>query len=150
MLLTARGEYQGGGYMYDGAAWNAVRRSVRWPGCFDYYRIEETQGRDATTAKQRAMCDVKLARADYWVYPTEFFKIREVTFQAPLPQAWVPGSSRATLTLSGHNVFKWVNADFLTFEPEMGNNDGFDAPVRAMLEHVPAPATYTASLRIVF
>ena len=150
MLLTARGEYQGGAYMYDGAAWNAVRRSVRWPGCFDYYRIQETQGRDATTAKQRAMCDVSLSRADYWVYPADFFKIREVTFQTPLPESWIPGASRASLTLSGHNVFKWVHKDFLTFEPEMGNNDGFNAPVRAMLEHVPPPATYTASLRIVF
>ncbi|GMV04955.1 MAG: SusC/RagA family TonB-linked outer membrane protein [Gemmatimonadota bacterium] len=150
MLLTARGEYQGGAYMYDGAAWNAVRRSVRWPGCFDYYRIQETQGRDATTAKQRAMCDVSLSRADYWVYPADFFKIREVTFQTPIPEAWIPGATRASLTLSGHNVWRWVHEDFLTFEPEMGANGGYNDPVRSMLEHVPPPATYTASLRIVF
>ncbi|MEQ9397614.1 MAG: TonB-dependent receptor [Longimicrobiales bacterium] len=150
MLLTARGEYQGGAYMYDGAAWNAVRRSVRWPGCFDYYRIEETQGRDATTALQRAQCDVQVAEADYFVYPADFFKLREVTFQTPLPQSWFPGSSRASLTLSGRNLWKWVHDDFRVFEPEMGNNDGFNSAVRSMLEHVPPPASYTASLRLVF
>jgi TonB-dependent SusC/RagA subfamily outer membrane receptor len=150
ILLSARGEYQGGGYMYDGAAWNAVRRSVRWPGCFDYYKIEETQGADAAPALQRARCDLDYSQADFFVYPAKFFKVREVALQAPLPESWVPGASRATFTVSGHNVWKWVTDEFPVFEPEMGNNDGYNASVRAMLEHVPPPATYTFSLRVVF
>ena len=32
--FSARGEYEGGHYMYDGAGFNAVQRSVRWPASF--------------------------------------------------------------------------------------------------------------------
>ena len=148
--LTARGEYQGGNYMYDGAAWNAVTRSVRWPGCFEAYKVQEEQGTDAMTAKQRAQCLVSFAKSDYFVYPAEFFKIRELTLQVPLPQRLMPGSTRSTLTLAGRNIWKWVNKDFPVFEPEMGNNDGFDAQTRALLEHIPAPAIYTLALRVTF
>jgi len=150
IVLTARGEFQGGHYMYDGAAWNAVRRSVRWPGCFEAYRIQETEGDAALTAKQRAMCIVKNAQADFFVYPADFFKLREVTLQIPLPESLVPGASRARLTLSARNAWKWVNKDFPVFEPEMGNNSGYNTAVRSILEHVPPPAIYTASLRISF
>ncbi len=102
--LTARGEYQGGNYMEDGAGYNAVTRSVRWPGCFDAYTVEETQGYDQMTAKQRAMCDVQFVRNDFYIYPADFFKIRELTLTAPIPTRFVPGASRAVLTLSGHNI----------------------------------------------
>lgn len=151
ILLTARGEYQGGHYMYDGAAFNAVRRSVRWAGCFETYNIEETQGRSAVTAEQRARClDVGSVRADNFVYPADFFKLREVTLQAAVPEGWIPSASRATLTVSGRNLWKWVNEDFPVFDPEMGANTGFNTSVRSILEHVPAPASFTASLRVIF
>ena len=150
MSLTARGEYQGGNYMYDGAAWNAVTRSVRWPGCFEAYKVQEEEGIAGMTAKQRAQCLVSFARSDYFVYPAEFFKIRELTLQVPLPQRLMPGSTRSTLTLAGRNIWKWVNKDFPVFEPEMGNNNGFDTQVRALLEHIPAPAIYTLALRVTF
>ncbi len=150
LLLTARGEYQGGSYMYDGAAWNAVRRSVRWPGCFEAYTIQETQGVQAMTATQRAQCIVQNAQADFFVYPADFFKVRELTLSVPVPASLLPGTSRATLTLSGRNIWKWVNEDFPVFEPEMGENGGFNNPVRSLLEHVPPPAVYTAALRVTF
>lgn len=150
IVVSARGEYQAGHYMYDGAAWNAVRRSVRWPGCFEAYKVQETQGIEAMTAKQRAMCIVQNAQADFFVYPADFFKLRELTVQAPLPDGWIPSASRTTITLSGRNIWKWVNHDFPVFEPEMGNNSGFNTQVRSILEHVPPPATFTASIRVVF
>ena len=53
-------------------------------------------------------------------------------------------------TLAGHNVWKWVNKDFPVFDPETGNNGGFDSRVRSILEHVPPPASYTATLRVTF
>jgi len=150
VTLTARGEFQGGHYMYDGAAWNAVRRSVRWPGCFEAYKIQEEQGAGAMTALQRAQCVVQNAESDYFVYPADFFKLRELTLQAPIPEGWVPSANRATLTLSGRNLWKWVNSDFPVFEPEMGGNTGFNTQVRSILEHVPPPSTFTVSLRVVF
>ncbi|MBW3552294.1 MAG: TonB-dependent receptor [Gemmatimonadetes bacterium] len=150
LTLSARGEYQGGHYMYDGAAFNAVVRSVRWPGCFDAYNVQEREGPEAMTAMMRAQCVVANTRADYFVYPADFFKVREVTLEALVPDGWIPGANRATVTFSGRNIWKWVNEDFPVFEPEMGNNDGFDTPVRSLLEHVPPPAVFTTSVRLVF
>ena len=151
ITVHARGEYQGGHYMYDGAAYNAVVRSVRWPGCFEAYTIQETQGNDALTAKQRAQCiDIANVLPDFFVYPADFFKIREVTATIPIPQRLVPGATRATLSLSGHNLFRWVNEDFPVFEPEQAANAGFNTTVRSLLEHVPPPATFTAALRLTF
>src|SRR5690606_30868900 len=148
--LIARGEYRGGHDMYDGAAYNAVVRSVRWPGCFDYYTLQETGRASEIPALDRVRCDASATRADYFVYPADFFKIREVTLTFPLPANLIPRTSGATFTLSGRNIWKWVNEDFPVFEPEMGNNAGFNTSVRSLLEHVPPPATYTASLRVNF
>jgi TonB-dependent SusC/RagA subfamily outer membrane receptor len=148
--LTARGEYQGGHYIYDGAAYNAVSRSVRWPGCFEAYLIQETEGDAGLTALQRAQCLVANVRSDWFIYPADFFKLREVTLSAPVPARLLPGSTRATLTLTGRNIWKWVNEDFPVFEPEMGNNEGFNSQVRSLLEHIPPPAVFTAALRVTF
>jgi hypothetical protein len=124
---------------------------VRWPGCFEAYTIQETQGLEGLTAKQRSQCVQSEVRQDFYIYPADFFKVRELTLQLPVPARFVPGSSRASLTLSGHNIWKWVNDEFPVFDPEMGAaNSGFDTQVRSMLEHVPPPATYTASLRVIF
>ena len=154
ILLTARSEYQGGAYMYNGAAGAAISRSVRWPGCFEAYRVEETQGASALTALQRARCDLNFYEADFMVVPADFFKIRELSVQAPLPEGWIEsfGASRANLTLSARNFYSWVDSDggFFTLDPEVGANVGFDTQVRSMLEHVPPPAYYTLSVQVVF
>jgi TonB-dependent starch-binding outer membrane protein SusC len=148
--LVVRGEYEGGHYMYDGAAFNAVTRSVRWPGCYDFYTLQETGRLSEATALQVARCTAGTTRADYFIYPANFFKIREVSLSIPVPARFVPGASGANFSLAGHNVWKWVNKDFPVFDPETGNNGGFDSPVRSILEHVPPPATFTASLRVTF
>jgi hypothetical protein len=140
----------GGHYIYDGAAYNAVVRSVRWPGCYAFYTLQETGRADEARALDRARCTVASTRADYFIYPADFFKLRDVTVSAEIPTRFVPGSTGARFTLSGHNIFKWVNSDFPVFDPETGNNGGFDSRVRSILEHVPPPATYTASLRVNF
>jgi len=151
ITLTARGEFQGGNYMEDGAAYNAVRRSVIWPGCYATYKKFEEQGRSAIRAEDYGRClDVGDVRQDNFIYPADFFKLRELTLQTPIPEGWIPSANRATLTLSGRNIWKWVNKDFPVFEPEMGGNGGYNETVRGILEHVPPPATFTASLRVVF
>jgi hypothetical protein len=140
----------GGHYMYDGAAFNAVTRSVRWPGCYDFYTLQETGRAAEATALQTARCTVSLSRADYFIYPADFFKLRDVSVAVPIPTKYVRGATSAFFTLSGHNIWKKVNKDFPVFDPETGNNDGFDSAVRSILEQVPPPATYTASLRLTF
>ena len=150
LSFRARGEYLGGHYMYDGAAYNAVVRSVRWPGCYDFYTLQETGRANEATALQTARCTVSLTRQDYFIYPADFFKLREVSLSVPIPERLLRGASSARLTLAGQNVWKWLNKDFPVFDPETNNNGGFDSRVRSILEHVPPPATYTASIRVTF
>lgn len=145
-----RGEYMGGHYMYDGAAYNAVTRSVRWPGCYDFYTLQETGRLAEATQIDAVRCTVALSRPDYFIYPADFFKLREVSLSAPLPAKYIRGASSARIILSGQNIWKWVNEDFPVFDPETGNNAGFNARVRSILEHVPPPAVYTLSLRATF
>jgi hypothetical protein len=150
IVFNARGEYMGGHYMYDGAAYNAVVRSVRWPGCYDFYTLQETGRAAEATALDRARCTVSSTRADYFIYPADFFKLREISLSVAIPQRFVRRASSARLTLAGYNLWKWVNQDFPVFDPETGNNGGFDSRVRSILEHVPPPAVYTASMRMTF
>ncbi|MCY4399115.1 MAG: TonB-dependent receptor [Gemmatimonadetes bacterium] len=152
ILVTARGEYQGGAYMLNGPQAAATRRSVRWAGCFEAYNTWETQGYAALTAEERARCDVKHYQSDFAIQPADFFKIRELSAQAPLPDAWAArlGASRATVTFSGRNFFRWVDPLMRTMDPEVGGNVGFNTRVRSMSEHVPPPAFYTFALQLVF
>jgi hypothetical protein len=148
--LSARGEYEGGHFMYDGAGFNAVQRSVRWPGCYDYYNLQETNRLSEARAIDRVRCDPAKTRSDYWVYKADYAKLRDVSMMIPIPAKFVMGAASANLTISGHNIWKWVNSDFPVFDPETGNNGGFDSKVRSILEHVPPPALYMMSLHIVF
>ena len=168
LRLSARGEYQGGHFVPAGVAQNAVRRSVVWAGCNDVYVIAgeaplraTSPGRDQLTALQRAKCDPGLSDGDFWTESADFFKIRELSLQAPLPASWVPGSSGATLTVAGRNIFRWTNDAWTHFDPEMGGNndnnpisrDGASSGaflVTSISEHIPAPATWTVALRVVF
>lgn len=151
LTFNARGEYMGGHYMYDGAAFNAVVRSVRWPGCYDFYALQESGRIAEARAIDVARCTVSLTRADYFIYPANFFKIRDLSLGFQVPNRFLRGGARsARVVLSAHNAFKWVNSDFPVFDPETNNNGGFDSRVRSILEHVPPPATYTASFRVTF
>ncbi len=150
MTLVARGEYNGGHYISDGAANAATSRSVRWPGCYDFYTLTETGRTSEVKAIDTARCTVAGTRGDYWIYPADYFKLREVSLSIPIPQRMLRGARSASFTLSAHNAWKWVNDDFKTFDPETGNNGGFDSSVRSILEHVPPPAAYSAVLRIMF
>ncbi len=152
ILVSARGEYQGGAFMLNGPQAAATRRSVRWAGCFQAYNTWETQGYNALTAEERARCDVKWYESDFAVQPADFFKIRELSVQAPLPEAWSSrvGASRASVTFSGRNFFRWVDPLMRTLDPEVGANVGYNTRVRSMSEHVPPPAYYTFSLQVVF
>ena len=152
ITLTARAEYQGGAWMSNGPQAAATRRSVRWAGCFEAYNIWETQGYTALTAEERGRCDVQHYRSDFSIQPADFLKIREVSLQAPLPDAWAAlmSASRANITVSGRNFFRWVDPAMRTLDPEVGANVGFNTQVRSMTEHVPPPAFYTFSLQVVF
>jgi TonB-dependent starch-binding outer membrane protein SusC len=150
LSFRMRGEYNGGSYMYDGAAFNAVTRNIRWPGCYEFYTLQETGRIAQAKAIDVARCTSSLSKADYFIYPADFFKLREVSLSAPVPAKYLKGATSARFVIAGQNIWKWVNKDFPVFDPETGNNDGFNSRVRSILEHVPPPAVYTASLRVTF
>ncbi len=168
LRLTARGEYQGGHYVTAGVANSAVSRSVIWAGCYDEYAIAgeaplalDSPGRSQLTALQRARCDADLTDSNFWAQKADFFKVRELSLHAPLPEEWIPGAAGATVTIAGRNIFRWTNSDWTHFDPEMGGNndnnpisrDGAQPGsflVTSISEHVPAPAIWTVAFRVVF
>jgi TonB-dependent SusC/RagA subfamily outer membrane receptor len=172
LLLSARGEYQGGHYVTVGVASNAIGRSVIWPGCYDVYakaNLDVTKGPLTSsapgygnlTANERARCNPNLVESEFWAEKADFFKLREVTLQIPLPETWIPGSTGSNLTLTGRNIWRWTNGDWTHYDPEMGGNsdnnpisrDGVsngDFLVTSISEHIPPPATFLVALRISF
>jgi outer membrane receptor protein involved in Fe transport len=147
--LSARGEYQGGHYINDGATQNAVQRAVRWPTCSAAYALIDAGQLDDLTALQRKRCIQQNYESGLFVYPKDFFKLREVTLQVPIGFA-LPSARSATLTLSGRNWLTWKNRDFEIFDPEMIGDAGHGAQNGAISEHIPPPAVFIASVRVVF
>lgn len=155
LRLSARGEYQGGHYITDSASDFMVDRGAGAPGCdnayehvpFDSY---PNGNLEKLTALERARCYRENRVSGLWIYPADFFKLRELTLTAPVAR-FVPGTESATLSLSLRNAFRWTNSDFLAFDPEMvSSRENTRALTTGITEHAPAPARFVASLRIVF
>lgn len=147
--LSARGEYQGGHWIYDGPTNEGVNRNIRWPTCAEYYNYTDNgKGADAP-AQMRYNCDSRFYRRGTMTYPADFFKMRDMTLRVPLGAA-VPRSQSTTLTLSAQNFYRWRNKDFPIFDPEMVSNTGYGAAVPSITEHIPPPASFVASIRVVF
>ena len=153
--LSARGEYQGGHYIPDGASSNMIDRGNGAPGCDAAYEhvpfsAYPTGDLDHVTALERVRCYRGNITSGVWIYPADFFKIREITLRAPIP-ALVPGSDNTTLTLSLQNAFRWTNKDFWAFDPEMiSSRSTTSALAPRITEHAPAPARFVASFRVSF
>ena len=149
ITLSARGEYQGGNYIYDGPTNEGINRDIRWPTCLDYYLLTDAGNGDQATAERRYWCDSAFYRRGTMIWDADHFKLRDVTLQVPLGTL-VPGSSNSTLTLSAQNWYRWRNENFPIFDPEMVSNTGFDNQNPSVTEHIPPPATFVASVRVVF
>jgi hypothetical protein len=149
VTLSARGEYQGGGYIDDGASSNALQRAVQWPTCTNAYALLEAGKNQELTAWERKMCIQANYENDFLIYPKNFFKLRDLTVQAPV-DFLVPGASGATFTLSLRNWYTWKNKDFPIFDPEMVGNSGFGSQNTTITEHIPPTASLVASLRVLF
>ncbi len=151
VFLSARGEYQGGHYISDGAMDDGARRGATHPPCDLIYPTLMVEGnREPFAAWERWECDPTHPVETFLIYPADFFRLRDVTLQAPVPFA-IPGATRATVTLSLQNAVTWKNSDFRAMDPEMGSqNTSQDQLARRIAQHVPAPASFRASLRITY
>ncbi len=144
ITLSARGEYQGGAYIEEGASFNALSRAVRWPTCAEAYgNIAANQ---PITVRENLTCIQRNVRSDMFIFKADFFKVRDISLNVPLGKL-IPRTASSIFTMSAQNVFR-KNFGMPLFDPEMTNNDSFNAVVRAINEQIPAPALFMASLRI--
>src|SRR5258705_7335924 len=140
-MLSARAEYQDGGHIFDSGSEGAQSRGITvWPTCIAT-NAEIAAGRGGQlTAYDRQYCIVSNFKSGSTIYPTDFFKVREMSLRVGVPQALLPAATNASLTFSARNWIRWLNSDFKMFDPEMMANDGALARVRSMNEQYPAPA----------
>ena len=146
ITVSLRGEYQGGAFMDEDASFEALQRSVKWPTCFTAY--DALAAGQPINAWDRAVCIPANVKQDMFIFPADFFKLRDFTVTVPLGKL-IPGTSSSTFVFTAQNFFR-RNFGMSMFDPEQSGNDGFNSPVRYISEHIPAPATFLTSLRISF
>jgi len=155
--LIAGGEYQGGHYISDGASAFMIDRGNGAPACDGVYSrapyTPNTSWRNGDLSRVRALDRARCYRGSVtgaWIYPADFFKLRDVTLVVPA-RALVPGARSAVLTFSLRNAVRWTNRDFGAFDPEMvSSRANTSALTPGITEHAPSPARFVTSVKISF
>ena len=149
ITVSVRGEYQGGHWIQDGATmWSLRVGSQEQPLCFDAYPLIDAGRTDELLAIERIWCDQTTHDRAAFIYPSDYFKLREVSVRMPIGFA-VPGSSSATLTLSGRNLYRWTKEEFRNWDPEAHSFGGPDRLENWIWQVPNAPRTFTAAVRVV-
>jgi hypothetical protein len=160
LILSARGEYQGGHYVTDfSSRLIAQRGPIGAVGCDHVYEVipwSEYKGPgdthpklDQVRAQDRALC-YRRARSDAWTTPADFFKLREITAQLPSPVN-IPGTGSTFVTASVRNIWRWTNSDFYSFDPEViGSRTQISSLSSSATDQIPPPASVTLSVRVTF
>ncbi len=146
ITVTVRGEYQGGAYINEDASYQALSRSVQWPTCFDAYK--KIAANQPVTVRENLICNATNVRSTMFIFPADFFKLRDLTVTVPLGKL-IPKTASSSLVFSAQNFMR-RNYGMPMFDPEMSGNDGFNANPRYISEQIPAPAMFMSSLRISF
>lgn len=154
IIVTGRGEYQGGHYAYNVNDGEAFSRGIHWPNCFNVYPDIEAGNLGEVTAIDRARCISTFALRDFAIYPQDFFKVREVSVAAPVPFE-IPGAQSARVVLSARNAIRWKKAKYNFADPESSGgftvgNTGMHERTQSTGGSIPTPAFYTLSLRVTF
>jgi TonB-dependent starch-binding outer membrane protein SusC len=152
ITLSARGEYQAGGYESDGSSDDAASRNVTsWPTCVAYQALVKAGTQAQANAYDRLHCNSVFYQPFTFIQKVDFAKLREVTARAKLP-VHTRNISSAYLSLSANNWYRWLNSDWRIFDPEtMGSASPGTQIVRATgVGAIPPPETFTLSLRLVF
>ena len=148
ILLSARGEYQGGHVAYINEI--SISRSVRSPLCFPWYVSPKTsiELKSDTPAIWRERCTPGFAR-DYW-FDADYFKLRNVSLTVPVDAVFPERVSNATLTATLSNYFDWYR-EIPWYDPEsLGNSPALDDGIGNQTERVPSPVTFRISMRVTF
>ncbi|MDZ7779194.1 MAG: TonB-dependent receptor [Gemmatimonadota bacterium] len=147
--VSARGEYLGGHFIEDSNTNGKIGRGESfWPSCIEIRQLFDSGRLDEITASERNRCLQQYERSGLPMNRGDFFKLRNLSVQIPL-SFWT-SVTNPTLTVSGRNVWKWLNDDWKVLGPEVGCNTGHSCLVINQQEHLPPATTWTASLRFGF
>lgn len=160
-------EHQGGHFLPNYTGYQNARRGV-WHPCYDVQAklIAQENGDESAvadvTALDRAKCRLNGIggyNSDFWIEAADFWKLRTIALTYDLPTEWIQRyASRASLTLSGTNLFVWT--DYQGLDPEVedfadrsetgGIYDGASDYGRREYYNLPAPRTFQLSARFTF
>ena len=162
ITLSARGEFQGGAYMWNRGLQVSEVRHGTWfclgngprgnhPIYGGAYDLIDAGRVDELTVDVRVRCNPDDIPRDAEIVSADYFKVRDISLQVPLPVSYLGRTvSDATFTISASNYFRWINDDFFAFEPEIGDKDSPDNVARATTGDAPPPKSLTAAIRIRF
>ncbi|MDT8340027.1 MAG: SusC/RagA family TonB-linked outer membrane protein [Longimicrobiales bacterium] len=166
LTLDVLFEHQGGHTLPNYTAYQNARRGAWFP-CFPVQDalVAQFNGDPGPisqfTALERARCRMNGIgghSADFWVEDADFWKFRQAAITYQLPQSLIANfASRASVTLSGNNLWLWT--DYSGLDPEVedffdrGEGGIFDGTTdfgRREYYNIPAPRTFLLSLRVTF
>lgn len=148
LTLSARTEFQGGAYIQDGTARNAIGRNVRWPTCAAAYELIDAGQTAQLPMQLQKECVQRNNEGGLMMFSADHWRLRDLTLRVPLGEL-IPGSSNSILTFSAQNA--WLHrVSMPAWDPNQLGNTGFDSQNPTITEHIPAPATFLVSLRMAF
>lgn len=154
--LDVLGEYQGGGMLGNYIGYQNENRGVWYPCYATQQKLRAAAAGNAAalsdvTAMQRAKCAIDPTKhnSDYWVQPTDFFKIRSASLAWTLPERFVRGASSATVILAGRNL--WKSTDYDGLDPELRDaSDQGASLARREYYQLPPSRQFLISTRVTF
>ena len=152
LTIYALGEYHGGQYQFNIMPWQQVRRGL-WPECNDLGLddADDAAAWSAAPAIWRARCRLPTPNFDFWMRPSNFFKLRTVSASLLIPDDLIPGATGTILTATMQNPYKWSNGAGIDPELTVGYGGGVGTfPARYEYYQLPAPVMFSVSLRANF
>ena len=160
-------EYQGGHYLPNYTGYQNERRGA-WQPCFETQEkivqaehLGNPSALDDVRAIDRAKCAIRGSglspRADFWIEPADFVKLRSLALTWDIPESMVSGfADRASVTLAGRNL--WLSSDYTGSDPEVedfrdreeGSYDGNGDYGRRDYYTIPSPRSFLLSFRVTF
>ena len=152
VTIDALGEFQYGGWNINYVGYQNANRGV-WRPCYDVQKalaaaVKGNSGPIAQyTALERARCaiDRTIQLSDYFLEPTDFFRLRHVSVSYSLPQRLLRGFNAGTLTLSGRNL--WLNTDYSGLDPESSDQSDSQTARREYYQ-LPQLRSFSLALRL--
>ncbi len=152
LTIYALGEFHGGQYQFNIMPWQQVRRGL-WPECNDLglNNADDAAAWSAAPAIWRARCQLPTPNFDFWMRPSDFFKVRTVSASFLIPDGVIPGATGSTLTTTVQNPYKWSQGAGIDPELTVGYYGGVGTfPARYEYYQLPAPVMFSVSLRANF